>query len=335
MRHALLISTLAATMVCAGPAGAELRDIVAQADGETGRIWLAFDEQPSEVTLEASGAALNLRIGGVRSADRLVSPSDRSLVDAIRIGDAGDGAVTVRLQGHGGWQDARAELRRGGVLVTLDLAEAVHLSGPETPVRTPNMAGSSGAGGGTGAGSQPGAEAPASQSAPSSSMPSSSTPPSSTPAPQGAAGDTAAGGEPSSQADTGSQEAQPSAAGAQPDAPAVEAGAGAAPAAADAGGDCADEAAAVAENPWDDDSLHRHAACLTNAGELDAAAIIYEQMLAFAPDDFRALIALAEVRAEQGENAAAQELYSQAASFAISDAEAARARARLRELQQR
>ena len=192
MRHALLISTLAATMVCAGPAGAELRDIVAQADGETGRIWLAFDEQPSEVTLEASGAALDLRIGGVRSADRLVSPSDRSLVDAIRIDDAGDGAVTVRLQGHGGWQDAQAELRRGGVLVTLDLSETVHLSGPETPVGTPGTAGSSGAGGGTGAGSQPGGEAPASQSAPSSSMPSSSTTSSSTsssspPARQGAA----------------------------------------------------------------------------------------------------------------------------------------------------
>lgn len=339
MRHALLISTAAATMFCAGPAGAELRDIVARADGETGRIWLAFDEQPSEVALEASGAALELRIGGVRSADRLVSPSDRSLVDAIRIGSDGDGAVTVRLQGHGGWQDARAELRRGGVLVTLDLAEAVRLSGTQTPVRTPDAAGQAqvdapdGApetGDAPGAGSQAGAEAPGGQGEASPSRSSASAPPR-----RGAGGDTETGGEESGQAGTGSQEAQPSAAGTRSEALADETGAGAAPAAADAGGDCAEEAAAVAQNPWDDDSLHRHAACLTSAGELDAAAIIYEQMLAFAPDDFRALIALAEVRAAQGENAAAQALYSQAASFAISDAEAARARARLRELQQR
>lgn len=100
------------------------------------------------------------------------------------------------------------------------------------------------------------------------------------------------------------------------------------------GGACSAEAAAVAEDPWDEDALHQHAACLTSHGELQPAAIIYEQMLAFAPDDFRALIALAEVRVRQGDTAAARQLYSQAASYAISDAEAARARARLRELQQ-
>lgn len=327
MRHALLISTAAMLGLSAGPASADLRDVIAEADGATGRIWLAFDAQPATVDIEPSGAALDLRIGGVSSADRLISPSDRRLVDAIRVSAGSDGAVTVRLQGHGGWQNAHAEVRRGGVLVTLDLGEPVTLAraGAPDPVsvqetRETGAADASGTGRASGTGADTGTE-PDGGSAPS---------------PRGAGRDTAPDGEDTgSAASTDAPQTGASSDGGRPEAAADESAASQAPGNADAGGDCAEEAAAVAENPWDDDSLHRHAACLTAAGELDAAAIIYEQMLAFAPDDFRALIALAEVRAEQGENAAARELYSQAASYAISDAEAARARARLRELQQR
>ncbi|MEA1942306.1 MAG: hypothetical protein U9P68_08690 [Pseudomonadota bacterium] len=323
MRHALLISTAAILGLSAGPAAAELRDVIAETDGTTGRIWLAFDAQPATVDVESDGAALDLRIGGVSSADRLISPSDRSLVDAIRVSAGSDGAVTVRLQGHGGWQDAHAEVRRGGVLVTLDLGEAVTLARAGSPdrasVQEPREAGASDTGRPSGAGPDTGAD-PHEREAPSR---------------QSAGQDTAPDGGETGQSQAGEQEAGTAATESRSETAADESGASETAAAANAGGDCAEEAAAVAENPWDDDSLHRHAACLTAAGELDAAAIIYEQMLAFAPDDFRALIALAEVRAEQGENAAARELYSQAASFAISDAEAARARARLRELQQR
>jgi len=328
MRSALLISTAAMLVLSAGPASAELRDIIAETDGATGRIWLAFDAQPAAVDVQAGGAALELRIEGVSSAERLISPSDRSLVDAVRLSGDGNGAVTVRLQGHGGWQDAQAEIRRGGILVTLDLDEAVTVAdaAPGAAAREETHAPTHGPTHGDAAAS---ADASAGDAESRETPRSAST--------SGHAGDDGApDGAGASQ--TGEDEAAPPAAEDPSAAPAAQDSASAArpgPRGTAGSGDCSEEAEAVAENPWDDDSLHRHAACLTGAGELEAAAIIYEQMLAFAPDDFRALIALAEVRAEQGENAAARELYSQAASFAISDAEAARARARLRELQQR
>ena len=57
-------------------------------------------------------------------------------------------------------------------------------------------------------------------------------------------------------------------------------------------------------------------------------------MLAFEPENFRATVALAEIRVGQGDSNAAAELYNQATAYAISDAEAARARARLRALRE-
>ena len=292
MHRALLISTLCTGLV-AGPASAELRDVLTRADGLNGQVWLAFDEQPRSAELSQTAGRVSLMIGGVAVRTREVSPYRADLVSRVSITPVADGAL-VELGQAAAWQDVRAELRQGGVLVSFSLdAPVAAASRPSVPSHVPGAAAATAHAAADLAPADEAGHAPAAEQT--------SAPENHAPAPPASAAP-----------------ANPVAA-----------------AASSATGECAETGAVVAENPWDDESLHRHAACLTRTGELQPAAIIYEQMLAFAPDDFRALIALAEVRAEQGETAEARELYSQAASYAISDAEAARARARLRELQQR
>lgn len=326
MHRALLISTLCTGLI-AGPASAELRDVLTRADGLNGQVWLAFDEQPRSAELSQTAGSVSLMIGGVEVRSRDVSPYRADLVSRVAITPVADGAL-VELGQAAAWQDVRAELRQGGVLVSFTLDAPVAAtsrpapSGPSatgearTAPATDSQSASAAATHGEPA-ADAGGYAASGEAGTTGHAPAD-------PAPADEAGhEPAAEHSPAPESDTSAPSS--SAAPANP----------VAAAASNATGECAETGAAVAENPWDDESLHRHAACLTRTGELQPAAIIYEQMLAFAPDDFRALIALAEVRAEQGETAEARELYSQAASYAISDAEAARARARLRELQQR
>lgn len=349
MRRALPITTAALLALASGPASAELRDVVARAEGGTGRIWLAFDEQPVSAQASLTASGVTLSVEGVSVAARTVSPYDTRLVRRVDIAPSGTGA-RIALTRAAAWDGARAEIRQGGVLVTLDLSEDLQLAANAPSVSSgttpaPAHAASSAASGASDHGGAGNA------SAQSSGHDGAASGADAHGADDGSGPEPAAGGGGSQDGPLVPSDALPQPAG-QADETHAEADHGgddaaAAPAHADtqtavtpaggatADGACAEEAAAVAENPWDDDSLHRQAACLSNHGELGAAAIIYQQMLAFAPDDFRALIALAEVRAEQGETAAARELYAQAASYAISDAEAARARSRLRELQQR
>lgn len=327
MHRALLISTLCTGLI-AGPASAELRDVLTRADGLNGQVWLAFDEQPRSAELSRTAGSVSLMIGGVEVRNREVSPYRADLVSRVSITPVADGAL-VELGQAAGWQDVRAELRQGGVLVSFSLDAPVAATSRPAP-SGPSATGEA-------------RTAPATDSQSASAAATHGEPAAD------AGGHAASGGPGTTTGHTPADRAPADEAGPAPAAeqtPAPEnhapASSGAAApvnpvaaAASSATGECAETGAAVAENPWDDESLHRHAACLTQTGELQPAAVIYEQMLAFAPDDFRALIALAEVRAEQGETAEARELYSQAASYAISDAEAARARARLRELQQR
>lgn len=326
MHRALLISTLC-TGLAAGPASAELRDVLTRADGLNGQVWLAFDEQPQSAELLQTAGSVSLMISGVEVRSREVSPYRAGLVSRVAITPVADGAL-VELGQAAVWQDVRAELRQGGVLVSFSLdAPVAAAPRPASPSHAPATA--------TAAASAPadhGTDAAASHGQPASGDDSHAASGGAAAA-AGTADDhaAAAGDGPAPAADDTHAPASDTPAPSSSAAPENPVAA----AASNATGECAETGAAVAENPWDDESLHRHAACLTRTGELQPAAIIYEQMLAFAPDDFRALIALAEVRAEQGETAEARELYSQAASYAISDAEAARARARLRELQQR
>ncbi|MEP3072204.1 tetratricopeptide repeat protein [Maricaulis sp.] len=327
MHRALLISTLCTGLV-AGPASAELRDVLTRADGLNGQVWLAFDEQPRSAELSQTAGRVSLMIGGVAVRTREVSPYRADLVSRVSITPVADGAL-VELGQAAAWQNVRAELRQGGVLVSFSLdAPVAAASRPSAPSHAPatDPATASPAPGDHGTGTaashgQPAADA-VSHAASGAGAATGHAPADPAPADE-------AGHEPAAEQTPAPESHAPASSGAAVPANPVAA------AASSATGECAETGAAVAENPWDDESLHRHAACLTRTGELQPAAIIYEQMLAFAPDDFRALIALAEVRAEQGDTAEARELYSQAASYAISDAEAARARARLRELQQR
>ncbi|MBO6764084.1 hypothetical protein [Maricaulis sp.] len=327
MHRAFLISTLCTGLI-AGPASAELRDVLTRADGLNGQVWLAFDEQPRSAELSQTAGRVSLMIGGVDVRSREVSPYRADLVSRVSITPVADGAL-VELGQAAAWQDVRAELRQGGVLVSFSLDAPI---AAETRPASPSHAPATTTAAVSAAPSDHGTDAAASHGQPASGSDSHA-------ASGGAAG--AAGTVDDHAADAGDGHAPAADDTHAPasDTPAPSSSAApanpVAAAASNATGECAETGAAVAENPWDDESLHRHAACLTRTGELQPAAIIYEQMLAFAPDDFRALIALAEVRAEQGETAEARELYSQAASYAISDAEAARARARLRELQQR
>lgn len=326
MHRALLISTLCTGLI-ASPASAELRDVLTRADGLNGQVWLAFDEQPGSAELSQTAGSVSLMIGGVAVRTREVSPYRADLVSRVSITPVADGAL-VELGQAAAWQDVRAELRQGGVLVSFSLdapVAGVSRAAPSTPsatgaartaAATDGQSASAAATHGEPAAGV-GGHAASGEAVPTGHVPAD-------PAPAGEAGHEPAA-EHSPAPESHAPAPSTSAAPANP----------VAAAASNATGECAETGAAVAENPWDDESLHRHAACLTRTGELRPAAIIYEQMLAFAPDDFRALIALAEVRAQQGETAEARELYSQAASYAISDAEAARARARLRELQQR
>lgn len=97
---------------------------------------------------------------------------------------------------------------------------------------------------------------------------------------------------------------------------------------------CEAAAADFEANPWNDASLMIHAACLSEAGDINTAAILYQQMLAFEPDNVEAALGLADIRLQQGDPVAARDLYNLAASNATSDAQAARARSQARALQQ-
>lgn len=326
MHRALLISTLCTGLI-AGPASAELRDVLTRADGLNGQVWLAFDEQPRSAELSQTAGSVSLMIGGVDVRSREVSPYRADLVSRVAITPVADGAL-VELGQAAAWQDVRAELRQGGVLVSFTLDAPVAAASRSVP-SSPSATSEARTAPATDSQSASAAATHGEPAADSGGYAASGEAGTTGHAPADPAPADEAGHEPAAEHSPapGSHTSAPSSSAAPANPVAA--------AASNATGECAETGAAVAENPWDDESLHRHAACLTRTGELQPAAIIYEQMLAFAPDDFRALIALAEVRAEQGETAEARELYSQAASYAISDAEAARARARLRELQQR
>lgn len=320
MRIGMLASAALLVGAAAAPGVADLRDVAAASSGETGHIWLMFDESPATVQARMSETGLQLDIAGVEVRQRIIAPYDVSMVSTISVTPTETGA-RIDIADEIGWNSARAEIVDGAVLVTIGLPRTeVRVDGqprPET-VGTPPSGGQG----------QPAAQAeqmPRDEPAERGAEAVSRAAPGEDFAPQSQP--SASGGEAAGEDARPAGEA-PGAAerGAAPSAPASSS------ATSPAGGDCAAAAAAVEANPWDDDSLHAHAACLAESGDLDAAAAIYEQMLAFAPEDFRALIALAELRDAQGDDAAALDLYNRAAAHAMSDAEASRARARLREL---
>lgn len=302
-----LILVILTSIGLTAPSAADLTDLRARLEGEAGQIWIAFDEHPTALTSEVSESGLVLTLDGVTVRPRAISPASETLLAAVSVDPLPQGGV-VRLFASRAWSGARAELRQGGVLVSMTVGPAPRVHIAEAALVADHDAHA----------------ADLSRSATASAD----------------AGDAAASAQapdPVAMASTGPDPVDPAALPAQR--ATADLFAQGDDAASDASsvmppGVCVNEARAVADSPWDDDMLYAQAACLNDAGYLAPAASIYEQMLAFEPENFRATVALAEIRVGQGDSDAAAELYNQATAYAISDAEAARARARLRALRE-
>ncbi|WP_297730525.1 tetratricopeptide repeat protein [uncultured Maricaulis sp.] len=282
------------SLVLTAPVAAEIVDLRARLDDGHGRIWIAFDEQPSGLTTEVTETGLNLTVTGVEVGGRAISPASDTLVAAVSVDPIEQGGV-IHLYASRAWTGARAELRQGGILVSMEIDQAAPI---DVVVAERDAVMPAGSTLGETALNETTDPMGTDSGAPTASAP--SEPTTQTPTPLFEERDASARGN--------SAVAPP--------------------------GACVAEAEAVEQSPWDDNLLHAQAACLSAEGHLASAASIYERMLAFEPENFRATVALAEIRVEQGDNQAARDLYDQAASHAISDAEAARARARLRALRE-
>lgn len=305
-----LILVILTSIGLTAPSAADITDLRARLDGEAGQIWIAFDEQPTALTSEVSESGLVLTLDGVTVRPRAISPASDTLLAAVSVDPLPQGGV-VRLFASRAWSGARAELRQGGVLVSMTVGPAPQVHIAEAALVADHDERAAHASGAAMAYPDAGDAAASAQAPDPVAMariepdPVDPVEPAAPPA-QRAPTDLFAQG----------NDAASDASSVMPP------------------GVCVSEARAVADSPWDDDMLYAQAACLNDAGYLAPAASIYEQMLAFEPENFRATVALAEIRVGQGDSNAAAELYNQATAYAISDAEAARARARLRALRE-
>ncbi|WP_300551583.1 tetratricopeptide repeat protein [Maricaulis sp.] len=320
MRKFLLLPLI---LCLSGPAQAELTDIRARLAGESGRIWLAFDQQPRDVVATPGDTGLVLEVHGVSDVARAIEPAHRDLVDAIRL--VPDGShLRIELSAARAWSNARAEIRQGGVLIEVGVSASTT---PLARIRSGNEAPANVA--------APAAAArPSSQAAPSAPPPAAPviTPPQAPQAPQIDVPAPAAPAAPEAPTAPTELASPPPAAEAEaapqpaPEAPAVPA--------LQAPDRCAAAATAVEDDPWNDTALMVHAGCLNAAGSRREAAGIYAQMLAFEPENTEAALALAEIHVAEGNRAEAAALYRQVASQSRSDAAAAAALQRARELEQ-
>ncbi|WP_417470980.1 tetratricopeptide repeat protein [Maricaulis sp.] len=296
---------LCLAVLTASPAQAELRDLRARLSGQEGLVWIAFDGQPTLLRREETAHGVDLVVEGISLEARRITPRHRELVTAIVV-EPTEGGARIQLQGEQAWAASEAELRQGGVLVRVHLAEASATITPAMPASaypatTPDWRPT--------VTSEP---APVAAPAPAS-IPLPATPAPDRPEPRAPAALTA-----------------PARASAMP----AQAGAAAAAALPAELSACAAAAAAVEANPWDDGPLMQHARCLGRAGNPVAAIRIYEQILAFEPENVTAALALADLRVQQGDTEAARALYLRAATHATSDSEAMRARSQAAALPQ-
>jgi len=325
MRKFLLLPLI---LCLSGPAQAELTDIRARLAGESGRIWLAFDQQPRDVVATPGDAGLVLEVHGVSDVARAIEPAHRDLVDAIRL--VPDGAhLRIELSAARAWTNARAEIRQGGILIEVGVSMSTT---PLARIRSGHEAAASAA--------APVSAGPTRQTAPTAPAPAAPviTPPQAPQAPQidvPAPAAPAAPEAPAAPAAPAELAPPPPAQPAQPPQQAAQSAPEAlATPAAPAPDRCAQAAAAVEEDPWNDTALMVHAGCLNAAGSRREAAGIYAQMLAFEPENTEAALALAEIHVAEGNRAEAAALYRQVASQSRSDAAAAAALQRARELEQ-
>ena len=306
----LLTASALAALSCTA-AHAELRDVsLLQSEGRT-QLWLAFDSQPQSVEIQP-GSGLVLHVDGVSlDRSRHIEPAVRGPVSALALSRAPNG---VSISMSGAFAGGEAEVREGGVLVTLS-----GVTGQSAPIRrSPPRAPVSEQGAMSGPTASPASEPAASSS---SSTPSSASEPSEQ---HSAGGADAASSEPQDLAPAPSPAPAPASAGSA---------AGTQAQMRELGGDlvidesvCPDSAARLADAPWDLNLLSTHADCLVSVGDSESAVSLYQRVLAFDPRHFQAALGLARILSDQGDHQAAAELFETAASAARTDGQAVQAR---------
>ena len=313
MMKRLLSAAALAALTCSA-AQADLRDVsVLQQQGLT-QLWLSFDAQPQAVEVRP-GEGLVLHVEGVSvEGSRQIEPAVRGPVSALALSRAPNG---VSISISGAFSGADAEVRQGGVLVTLLNVTGVSTPITRTPPRTHTAEQASPAT--QPAAATPPAHADASQPAGGASdHAASSHAPASGGATEHAAAETSA----TSHEDT--SHADPHTASTQEPSTRETADLGGGAMLDD--GVCPDSAARLEEAPWDLNLLSTHADCLVSVGDSEGAVALYQRVLAFDPRHFQAALGLARILSDQGDHQAAAELFDTAASAARTDGQAVQAR---------
>jgi tetratricopeptide (TPR) repeat protein len=288
-----------AALTAAAPAQAQLRDaLLIEREGGP-HLWLAFAAQPASTFIE--GGVLYV-IGVESEAARTIIPAGPAPFSALRVEPEGDG---VRITLSGAAMET-AEVRAGGVWLMLDAqgwaappVARVAAASPDpdaAPVR-------------------PFAPAPGNMAASAASPAAPDAEPAS-PSPSHGAAPAAP--------DAEAEPAQTS-----PPSPATPAQRAAAVNPA-----CADVAQSLEDAPWDLDLIAAKGSCLVQAGAPAEARTQFERVLAFEPDHVPAALGLARLKEAAGELSAAAALYDIAARGARTDGEALEAMAAARRLRE-
>jgi tetratricopeptide (TPR) repeat protein len=283
-----------AALTAAAPAQAQLRDaLLIEREGGP-HLWLAFGAQPAFTFIE--GGVLYV-IGVESEAARTIIPAGPAPFTALRVAPEGDG---VRITLDGVAMDA-AEVRAGGVWLTLDAQGWSAPPAPRVMAQRP-------------------AAAPALASTPEPA-------PVETGADQTSPSDGAA--LPGPPGETPAADATPPPARTPAPSPATPAQRAAAVNPA-----CADVAQSLEDAPWDLDLIAAKGSCLVQAGAPAEARTQFERVLAFEPDHVPAALGLARLKEAAGELSAAAALYDIAARGARTDGEALEAMAAARRLRE-
>jgi len=319
-----ICAVLAMGAVAAAPVGAgEVRDVLALPGGA---VFVALDDTPASMSASAGAGRVTVSFQGWSAEPRTLEPYGEA--EFSRLVVTADGFVM-----EGAFSGAQAELRRGGVLIHFgdgashDGEAAAGDGAPPGPApgsassyasiqALDPAAGAAAQGAGAdGRAPNPGSAASMAQSPGRESQPDS--------APQDAMSMPQGGSRSEPEREPAGESAAYTAAAAAA-ADAAEAASQPAP------GPCDAQAAALADAPWDLDRLTDQADCLVEAGEPRDAEGLYERVLAFQPEHFRAALGLARLRQLAGRHADAARLYETAAGSAMTDGEALAASAAAR-----
>ncbi|MGJ3232912.1 MAG: tetratricopeptide repeat protein [Oceanicaulis sp.] len=293
-----IVFVASATLLAASPVHAgEVKDVLILPNGA---VFVALRETPGGVAAEPQPGRLSVTVSGWSAAPRLIAPYGGAGFSALRVTD--DGFVL-----EGGFASAEAELREGGVLIHFGAPAAswsntaLARSGQTASTPEPRFFAAGAAEPADTTGAEPAPEENRTDSASESP-------------PETALRDRAA--------------SLPA-----PDRPAPSAPEAASPAVASpsvVAGPCDAQAAALADAPWDLDLIVAQADCLAEIGERANAAGLYERVLAFQPEHFRAALGLARLRQEAGRHDDAARLFETAAGSALTDGQALAAQAAAR-----